>query len=157
MMDGLIRGESVSPADFTLSVHHALAGLLSIAQNNRRGHVAVAAGGETFFCGLMEAAACLAADAGDPVVLVYYDEPLCDPFDEFDEPDAETLALALTLEAHEAGAGVRLSATPAPAGAVTASRPGEAFLRFLLTGVAETTLVGERQAWRLVKTDAPAS
>jgi len=43
-MEGLVAGEGVSPAEFTLSVHHALVGLLSIAQSNRRGHTALAAG-----------------------------------------------------------------------------------------------------------------
>src|SRR5262245_46592170 len=36
ILDALTAGEGVSPADFTLSVHHALAGLLSIATENRK-------------------------------------------------------------------------------------------------------------------------
>ena len=43
ILDALANDQPVSPADFTLSVHHALAGLLSIAQRNRLGHTAIAA------------------------------------------------------------------------------------------------------------------
>ena len=42
----LATGEAVSPAEFSLSVHNALAGLLSIAQHNTGGHTAIAAGAD---------------------------------------------------------------------------------------------------------------
>jgi Beta-ketoacyl synthase, N-terminal domain len=62
---GLIQtvaaGEATSPAEFTLSVHHGLAGLLSIAHRNMAGHTAIAAGPDTFGCGMLEALGCLAA------------------------------------------------------------------------------------------------
>src|ERR1700677_3515966 len=54
----LATGEAVSPAEFSLSVHNALAGLLSIAQHNTGGHTAIAAGADSFHAGLIEAASC---------------------------------------------------------------------------------------------------
>ncbi len=64
ILDALVSDEGVSPADFTLSVHHALAGLLSIVRKNRQGHTAVAAGSESFFFGLLDALLCLNERAG---------------------------------------------------------------------------------------------
>jgi hypothetical protein len=94
ILDDLGKAQPVSPADFTLSVHNALVGLLSIAAANRRGHTAIAAGAETFGFGLIEAAACLAESPDEPVVLIYFDEPLPGPYAEFNETDAQPMALA---------------------------------------------------------------
>jgi len=45
--------------DFSLGVHNALAGLLSVSTRNHGGHTALAAGIDSFGFGLMEAAVCL--------------------------------------------------------------------------------------------------
>src|SRR5271168_3310513 len=73
ILRSLIAREPTSPTDFTLSVHNALAGLLSIAWGNTAGHTAIAAGADSFGYGLMEALACLKAESGAPVMLVYFD------------------------------------------------------------------------------------
>ena len=70
----LADAEPVSPADFSMSVHNGLAGLLSIATKNTNGHSAVSAGPESFCYGLLEAAACLAEKPDEPVILIHYDE-----------------------------------------------------------------------------------
>ncbi len=69
ILDALAKGEEISPADFTLSVHHALAGLLSIARGNRHGHTTIAAGRESFGFGLLEALSCLVEKPAEPVGL----------------------------------------------------------------------------------------
>ncbi len=79
ILDGLARGDAMSPAEFTFSVYHTLAGLLSIARKNRCGHSTISAGRESLLCGLLEAAACLSEEPGKPVVLIYFDEPLPGP------------------------------------------------------------------------------
>jgi len=100
----------VSPADFTLSVHHALVGLLSIAQGNRNGHIAVAAGPESFGFGFLEAVSCLQERPAEPVIFLYYDEPLPPPYDQFDSKEARPLAVALSLSSSGAGERLLLSA-----------------------------------------------
>ena len=52
MLTALAAGDSPSPADFSLGVHNALAGLLSIATRNSAGHTALAAGLDSFGHGL---------------------------------------------------------------------------------------------------------
>ncbi|MGH6937800.1 beta-ketoacyl synthase chain length factor [Hypericibacter sp.] len=148
ILETLAIGETVSPADFTLSVHHALVGLLSIAQGNRQGHVAVAAGPDSFGFGFLEAVACLQERPSEPVIFLYYDEPLPAPYDWFDRGAAQPLAMALSLSSAGAGEGLRLgTCTPRDKGDAEPS-PGLAFLRFLLTEATEASWQGERQEWQ---------
>ena len=64
ILTALATGEPVSPAEFSLSVHNALAGLLSIAWHNRAGHTTIAAGADSFGSALIEAASCSDRAAG---------------------------------------------------------------------------------------------
>ena len=148
IIDALVRQDEVSPAEFSLSVHHALAGLLSIATGNRKGHTTVAAGPESFAHALLEAAACLAEAPDEPVTLVYYDEPLSDRFADFADEDEEHLAMALSLSAQD---GLALRLTPVALGqaaAAATARPALAFLGFLLGGGTSAEVVGERLSLR---------
>ncbi len=74
ILNDLAQSEPVSPADFGMSVHHGLSGLLSIATKNKKGHSAVSAGAESFGYGMLEAASCAAENRNEPVILIYYDE-----------------------------------------------------------------------------------
>src|SRR5262249_4135148 len=55
ILNALASAELPSPAEFTMSVHHALAGLLSIHTGNTQGHTAISAGADTFGMALLEA------------------------------------------------------------------------------------------------------
>jgi hypothetical protein len=99
LLQAAVAGEELSPADFTLSVHHALIGLLSIAQQNKNGHSAIAAGEDSFCFALIEAAACLAENPAQPVLLIHCDDLLPAPYDTFAEPGDQPIALALMLTA----------------------------------------------------------
>ncbi len=92
LLDSLAAEGEVSPADFSLSVHHALIGLLSIATRNTAGHSAIAAGPDTFGFALLEAIACLRAENA-PVLVMHFD----DPPPVYDMPPEPALALALLL------------------------------------------------------------
>jgi hypothetical protein len=149
ILENLVDRAPPSPADFTLSVHHALAGLLSMAWGNRQGHTALAAGPESFCFGLMEAAACLTAAPKETVLLLHFDEPLPDPFSIFEEPEAAPEVLALVLAADGPGMPLELSVSPALAKAPSPLSHATEFIRFLeSTERAELILVGERLEWR---------
>ena len=75
ILQSLATTGEVSPAEFSMSVHHALAGLLSIHTNNTSGHTAIAAGPDSFGYGLLEAALAAQEDQA-PSLFVYYDEPI---------------------------------------------------------------------------------
>jgi hypothetical protein len=154
VLDTLDKPELVSPADFSLSVHHSLAGLLSIARGNRAGHGAVAAGRDSLWCGLIEAACGLTETDSATVLFVYHGEPLPAPFDIFATANDETIALALALTRSSKSIGLRLSATRRDGGDPD-PRPGEALLATLLRGE-PVMVIGDRQLWHLARTDVVA-
>ncbi|OIR10101.1 hypothetical protein GALL_80290 [mine drainage metagenome] len=143
ILEALAEGAPPSPADFTLSVHHALAGLLSIATANHAGHTAIASGADSLYHALLEAAACQTERPEQPVLLAYYDEPLPPPYDDL-EPGGETIALVLLLA--PGGRALRLEHHPAagPAG----RHPGRD-LAAVLDGGAAAVFQGDRLRWTL--------
>jgi hypothetical protein len=144
ILDSLVNRTPVSPADFTLSVHNALAGLLSIARGNRQGHTTIAAGLESFGMGMLEAIACLQEQPDEPVVLVYFDENLPAPFDIFDQGVVEPIALAMTLTATD---GERFTLKTGPAGGDASASSAAPFLRLLRGLGNEATVTGEQLVW----------
>lgn len=149
LMAAVVSGDPTSPAEFTLSVHNGLAGLLSIAYGNMAGHTAIAARRDTFGCGMLESLGCLAAQPDKPVLLIYYDEALPGPYAELDDsPREPEFALALLLIRGAAGGDLTLTATPLTArSGVGAARQAKDFLSFLLTGRGELISRGERMTW----------
>lgn len=144
LLHALAEAEEVSPAEFSLAVHHGLAGLLSIATGNRAGHTAVAAGGDTLGAALTEAAACLMT--GDRRVLVmHFDEAPPADYAAVGGGTEPSVAFALLLGA--GGASLRLDAEAAPSPA--APLQPDHIIRLLRgeTDVAE--LGGERHRWSL--------
>jgi hypothetical protein len=158
IMEGLVAGEGVSPAEFTLSVHHALVGLLSVARANRLGHTAVAAGPESFCFGFLDAVAGLADAPQEPVLLIHYDEPLPEPFTRFAPETGPALALVLALAAGGPGEAMTLTAAPtAPPGSVPSPEPAAGFCWFLADPAAPRfTFAGPRMTWTWARDAAPA-
>ena len=86
-----------SPTDFSMAIHHALLGLMSIHSDNRLGHTALSAGWESFGAGLLEAAVCIAERPEEPVILIHADEPLPASYAAFREADDTALPLIVAL------------------------------------------------------------
>lgn len=149
IFSALASGEAPSPAEFSMSVHHGLAGLLSIHTGNRLSHVAIAAAEDSFGCGMLEAALCLAEDPATPVLLVYYDAPLPDAYQRFRSRSEAELPVALALllgAAQESGISCQWAA--AESGATVVENQALAFLRWLLSGTPGAACQGERMLWR---------
>ncbi|WP_459859258.1 beta-ketoacyl synthase chain length factor [Dongia sp. agr-C8] len=157
ILGAIAAGETPSPTEFSMSVHHALAGLLSIHTGNREGHTAVAAGVDTFGFGFMEAAAYVAADA-KPALLVYYDDALPEEYRALDAPD-DALPLVVAVRLEPAGSGKpRCAFAPAPTTApprsgISTTAAALDFLRFLLSGEAAAVSIGRRMTWRWLRAD----
>jgi hypothetical protein len=148
LLDSLAESGEVSPAEFSLAVHHGLAGLLSIAAGNRAGHSAVAGGGESFGYGWLEAAASL-ADGGGRVLLIHFDEPLPEPYAPVGGDRDPSVALALLLASdRDEAEGDRLSLAFAPSDPPGDESPAVSFARLLDGQAAEAVCVGERLTWR---------
>ncbi len=132
MLKCLADGEPVSPAMFSISVHNALAGVLSIDRRNTNAHTAVAAGNDSFCAGMIEALGLVSEDGTGPVLLVYYDEPVSDFYGPFTGDIPATLALGLVIAKSGTG-GMECEFGLAPS-AADAEMPLSAttFIRFLL-------------------------
>jgi hypothetical protein len=149
ILKSLAARELPSPAEFSMSVHNALAGLLSIHLGNTRGHTALAAGLDTFGFGFIEAAAHLVEQPSEPVLLLFGDEPLPGEYNVFGGDDVDLpLVVALALQVPAAGDdGILFEALPRSA----AVRPSTAapidFLRFLLSGAQSAVSEGARMTW----------
>lgn len=146
----LAAREAPSPAEFSMSVHNGLAGLLSIHTGNKLGHVAVAAGEDSFAYGLVEAALCLAEEPDTPVLLLYYDAPLPAGYEPFRSPSEAELPVivALTLGKAEEAAAISCAWMPADPGASVPGNQAVAFMRWLLSGAPDGECAGERVTWR---------
>lgn len=141
--------QSPSPTDFSLSIHHALIGLLSIDAGNRAGHTALSAGRDSFGYSLIEAVACLAERPDEPVLLIYGDDKLPAEYDAFREADDALLPLILVLDLRrpQANRVVSLRATARGDGEHQSPSGAHDFLRFLLSGAPSASSVGDRMRW----------
>jgi hypothetical protein len=153
LLTAVAQDEPLSPADFSVSVHNALAGILSIANGARAGHTAIAHGNDSFAAGLLEAVATLAADQATPVLLVYFDDDLPPPYDSLDAPAEGVLALAVLLGGDAAdGEKLLLSFEPADAPmSCTPQAPALDFIRFLAAAEAERVIPGRASALRCAR------
>lgn len=146
ILDALAAGELPSPAEFSMSVHHGLAGLLSIHAGNRAGHTALAAGADSFGFGLLEAAATLAERPDEPVLLLYGDEPLPEIYGPFRQADDAGLPMVCALLL-ESGNDIVFSMAPNRGGTAPSASAASDFLRFLLGERPEASSVGGRMTW----------
>jgi len=149
LLRGIAADEPLSPADFTMSVHNSIGGILSIATGNRAAQSAVAAGADSFCQGLIEALAELHRDPSTPIDLVYFEEAtpafLIGPCDRGER----ALALVLRLRLPAAGeACLRISMRPSRRhGMLSASEQAFTFLSFLQSGAPQMQNQGAHWIW----------
>lgn len=148
LLQSLATGDGVSPAEFSLAVHHGLAGLLSIATGNTAGHTAIAAGRDTLGAALTEAAVCLAG-GDETVLLIHFDEAPPADYATVGGGSSPPCAFALLL-----GKGGRTVCLQRRAPTEIGGDGAEIGLLGLLGD--KGTMVewaGERQGWRLVRAE----
>ena len=158
----LAGGETMSPASFSMSVHNAIGALYSIANSQTCPYTSVAAGAETVEAAFVEAIGQLADGAPD-VLLVCYDEPLPEPYTQFNSGIAFARSAAYRLSVAKTGGFSLQSGPPAPAAdsaaaSATQALPADlAVLDFLVNAGAPQLVrtVGVRQ-WEWSRHDALA-
>lgn len=144
MLQALSEEGAVSPTDFSMAVHHALVGLLSIATGNHEGHTAISAGPDSFAYGLVEAGLWV-AEAQIPVLMIYFDQALPAAYPSEGEPPEMVLAVMVAPVA--AGSGLRVTMA-GEAAAGEGQSLALAFLESLRRGRGEGGAHGGRMAWR---------
>ena len=152
MIEMLEAGEEISPTTFSLSVHNAIAGLFSIAWQNKLQCTVVAPGEEGLAAAFIEALGLL-QEGAEQVLLVFYDEPLVDfyPSAPFKLSADESSALALRIA--KSGEGQTLKMSSLPLTGNDGEQPVQlmAFIRFLAEPQAQLTLKTSRHSWRWEK------
>ncbi|MBF0098034.1 MAG: beta-ketoacyl synthase chain length factor [Magnetococcales bacterium] len=150
MLSAMAEEDELSPAEFSLSVHNALCGLLSIATGNRHGHLALSAGRDTFGCALLEGGLLLQENPDRPVLLVYYDAPLPDHYAQagrIDEPTVAATFLLTSPRSDQESISMRWLPVRHCPQAIQPPSLAECFLHFLQSGTETTWLLGERWCW----------
>ena len=151
VLDAIEADGMSSPTDFSMAIHHALLGLLSIHTGNRLGHTALSAGWDSFANGLLEAATCIAERPSEPVILVHGDDKLPEAYHAFREADDAALplvvAIALGGPGGALGRDVTLELVPPRARAPPAACMAADFLRFFLSNEPQASASGWRTQW----------
>ena len=142
------QGEPMSPTQFGLSVHNAIAALYSIVRGQRGNYLALAAGKATAAAALIEAAGLL-ADGAPEVLVVVYDACLPAAYASFvDEAQADH---AWCWRVRMDGEGTRVSLAWQPAmdaaGTVSPLPANLDVLRFFLAGAAACTQGTDGLRW----------
>ena len=152
MMEMLEAGEEISPTAFSLSVHNAIAGLFSIAWQNKLQSTVVAPGEEGLAAAFIEALGLL-QEGAEQVLLVFYDEPMLDfyPFAPFKLSADESRALALRIAKSGEGQALRMSLLPLTGNDGEQPVQLPAFIRFLSDPQAQLTLKTPQHSWRWEK------
>ncbi|MFP8966873.1 beta-ketoacyl synthase chain length factor [Pokkaliibacter sp. CJK22405] len=108
LLEGIARNEPMSPTGFSLAVHNAVAGLLSIARKDLSEVTAIAATRNLIVSALLEAVTQL--QERDQVLCVIYDVPLPELYRSYSSSETHPYALAMLLSRTE-GEDLTLSAT----------------------------------------------
>lgn len=157
LLQGIARGEPMSPTSFSLAVHNAVSGLFSIVRKDRSAVTAIAAMQGLVLQTLFEAIGQL--QTVERLLCVIYDIPLPDFYQQCREEDAEPFphAIALILGNHD-GDACRLE----PAGRVAdiEASPADPFqqeslglLRLLAGITTEAGFTQRHNRWQLSRVD----
>jgi len=151
MLKTIQRGEELSPTAFSLSVHNAIAGLFSIAYNNRQEFTVIAPCQEGIAAAFAEGLGILQEGAPE-VLLIFYEEPIADfyPTAPYKLNITEPVVLALRISL--CGDGLALNLARLNQTRNDGEQPLQllAFIRFLLVDdhVLELGNLGHSWTWR---------
>ncbi|MCX7096951.1 MAG: beta-ketoacyl synthase chain length factor [Methylococcales bacterium] len=148
MLQTLAAGEEISPTAFSLSVHNAIAGLCSMAWQNKLQCTVLAPCEEGMAAAFIEALGLLQEGASQ-VLLVFYDEPLGNfyPAAPFHLSNGETRALALVIGKSGQGQALALSILPLTGNDGEQAIQLSAFIQFLADTQSQLTLKTPRHSW----------
>jgi hypothetical protein len=147
LLEAIVRGEKISPAKFSHTVHNAQAGLFSIAAGNRCASSSLSGMEDTFACAWIEALTHLERDPEGAVLLVMGDVPLAEAFAPLCPETPVSYALALLLR--NDGAGPEIGIEPAQGdGSAEREWPDAlSFLRWLLGDAPSLTLASRARGF----------
>ena len=150
MLQELAEGQPLSPTQFGLSTHNAIAAQYTLARSMPANYLAVSAGIASPEAALTEASS-LIADGAANVLVVMYDGHIPEPYSTFlDEPHCEyAWAWAVTAASSQLpNFSLECSALDAPSAAEPLLPHGLDVLRFMLSSDASLVLADAPRHWR---------
>ncbi|MEH6496826.1 MAG: beta-ketoacyl synthase chain length factor [Pseudomonas marincola] len=142
ILEQISNAEDISPMHFSLSVHNAVSGLLSIAWKIYEMQSVISAGENSLVMGLTEAFALIDAFPDKQILFVYVDTPLPDLFTEFDQLDAALNVGAILMTHNDCSdVGVSLEVTQVTE-FLSDKTNSLASIESVLNGVEEKTIIG---------------
>ncbi|WP_372881593.1 beta-ketoacyl synthase chain length factor [Psychromonas sp.] len=110
LLEDIIKGEDASPMAFSQSVHNTAAGLFTIASKRATPVTSIASGENGLSGAIIESYCYLCEHPTHQVLVVDFDEPLPDLYQQYETQDYQSYALAMLIES---GDRYTLSSTPA--------------------------------------------
>ncbi len=149
LLNTLAQNECLSPTAFSMSVHNASAGLLSIFTENRAASNTISAGRDSFVMVLIDAYARINSGVCDKVLVVHCDQAMPNDYLCFQDEQQIDHALAFVMSKDE-GVMVSMNSLPRLKKEKKESHLPQslAFVDFLLSDLSKTTIPGIYNDWQ---------
>lgn len=144
LIKNILQGEDASPTLFSQTVHNTAAGLFTIAAKRPTPVTSLASGPNTLHSALIEAAAYLAEYPQHQVLVVDFDEPLPEPYRDFDHGQYRGYALGMRLTS---GTDYQITWEANPELAPLSCPPTLEVIKQLVGNAKAWTLPTNRQLW----------
>lgn len=147
LLQQLGEKEPLSPSQFALSVHNAISGQFSMYSQNQADSNAIAAGADSLHYAILEAAARFCSESDlKQLLVVYADEPVPEPYQQFCQDPSIPIALAILLHRNE-GELVKFSMQHNEQSQAESDQALK-LLPFLQGELEQLTLAGQQRQWQ---------
>ncbi|PMM67019.1 3-oxoacyl-ACP synthase [Vibrio lentus] len=153
LIQSILEGDDASPMAFSQSVHNTAAGLTTIAAKAPIPLTSIAAGQDTFHNALIEAYLYLHQYPSHRVLVIDFDQPLPELYQEFETQSYADYALGLVLTAgneYSISRAVSVSRTVTSESSLAELPQGLQTLQNILQNTQHWTIAGKHQAWTWV-------
>ena len=144
LIQSILEGDDASPMAFSQSVHNTAAGLTTIAAKAPIPLTSIAAGQDTFHNALIEAYLYLNQYPSHQVLVIDFDQPLPELYQEFETQHYSDYALGFVLTS---GSDYSVSRTVTEVSSTTPLPQGLQALQNILQGSQNWTVAGKHQDW----------
>jgi len=97
LIEDVANKNDLSPTNFGLSVHNAVAGLYSIFAKNKEAMTAISAGEDSLMMAIVDAYAKLESQKLERILVVYTDQVVPEQYSQFVSKNEETVVIAFVL------------------------------------------------------------
>lgn len=153
LLTSLAQGELLSPTHFSLSVHNAIGGMLSINKKDHSNITAIAAAENMIPTALLEAQLIMQEQSCDEILCVIYDDLIPEPYAEHTTTPDQAHALALVLSNKASDIALNLSITQESANKIHNEPQALTFIRFLLNDDKILKLSNPQTSYHLEKVE----